>query len=166
MNDEDPVELGLSFRGGGRGRGGTTGNGLPNRGRGRGSGFVPGLPRNTCSTYWTTGACKFGFDCRFDHTLAPTALSSGENVEDVIEPDFFSIQALAENNGAVKSSEHSLKPGQVHNHLKSILSRGRLPFAASYMNMEGFVRIFASVHSGNSSWVRRFPLFTSDLPRS
>lgn len=143
-----------------RGRGG---GGPPSR-RGNGAGdhrSFPrplidraSVPRGICSVYWTTGACNFGFDCRFKHEPNPQVVveSSSPSEPTDYTPYFFTAEGLAVNSGSVIDPRHTLSPGEVHNYLKPYLA-DNFSFRDA-VNVEGFSRILASVNSRNRAWVR------------
>ncbi|KAI0043384.1 hypothetical protein FA95DRAFT_405685 [Auriscalpium vulgare] len=145
-------------------RGGRGGGGRGRAGRGRGFPAGPAVagshspsastppgeqsPRGVCKFYWTTGRCQFSFDCTFKHEKrSPLAQSS---VEPVDEPDFFSTEGLAVNNGSIVHETHTLNPSAAHNHLKAFLF-DHYEFRGP-ANVAGFSRIFASINDRNKSW--------------
>lgn len=115
--------------------------------------------------FWTAGSCNRAFDCTFKHmkgsgatagldsngpgsSLTNSALpSDGDSV------DFFSSEGLAVNIGAGREERHNLTPVEAHNHLKPFL-RDNYHFDRA-ANVQGFVRILASVNDRNKAWVRR-----------
>ena len=141
-------------RGRGRGRGGS---------RGRGRGNMPDIdrnstPRGVCHFYWSTAACDRGFDCTFRHEARVQASSSVTQPTDYT-PDFFSLEGLATNNGAIVDTRHTLSPSEAHNHLKSYLFDNFVFRNATHV--EGFSRILASVNSRNHAWVRKPAVMSS-----
>ena len=119
-----------------------------------------GVPRNTCQFFWTTGDCSRGFECSFRHVRqttpagpAPAAAESGAAVVDQEDssPDFFSPEGLAIGAGSVRDQRHSFNPGEVHNHLKDF-TKDNYRFD-SPAQVQGFVRVLASVNDRNKSWV-------------
>ena len=157
-----------SFRGrrgrGGGGRGRSLGpsshasRGLGRGSRGRGGSGVPpidrtGVPRGICTFYWSNGACNRGFDCTFRHDARPGIhVSSPFTQTTDYNPDFFSSEGLAINNGSIVDAQHNLRPSEVHNHLKPYLLDNFVFRNATHV--EGFSRIFASVNARNQAWVR------------
>jgi hypothetical protein len=149
-----------------RGRGSSNRARRPFRGGGpRGRGAAPNssprvnrAPRDICNTYWSTGSCKNGFECRFRHDLnlnSHTSQSvSSTSATDSHVPDFFSAEGLAFNNNSLRNEHHNLKPSEAHNHLRPFLT-DEFPFRSS-AQVDGFVRIFASVNERNKSWVCLF----------
>ena len=148
-------------RGNRGGRGVRGGQGAANgNGNGRGRGGTPpidrsGIPRGVCNFFWSNGACDRFFDCTFKHEQKPQASAtssvSATEIEDQL-PDFFSREGLAMNNGSDVDSRHTLRPNEAHNHLKPYLVDNFMFRDANHV--EGFSRIFASVNSRNSAWVR------------
>ena len=147
-------------RDGGRGRG--IGNGHRSRGRGRGRGRgdrdMPNIdksltPRGICHIFWSSGACDRSFDCTFKHQVRDQVVSSSAAQPTDYTPDFFSLEGLAENNGSVVDTQHTLSPSEAHNHLKFYLF-DNFEFRDA-IHVEGFSRILASAHSRNRTWVRR-----------
>ncbi|TFY69868.1 hypothetical protein EVG20_g2978 [Dentipellis fragilis] len=140
---------GRPYRGRGNGRGGAPTNNTP----GPAAATLDRAPGGICNFYWATGACNRGFDCSFKHQAKPTVIeqsAASPSVEGA--PDFFSAEGLAMNNGSIRSSQHTLKPSEAHNHLKPFLRDNYIFDGPS--RIEGFVRIFASVNGRNASWVR------------
>ena len=134
----------------------------PNRspgGRGGGPG-LQGVPRNVCQFFWASGACDRGFDCSFRHVRGgqaigaqeTTAAQSGDDNEEDDTLDFFSPQGLAASAGSVREDRHTLNPSEVHNHLKEFL-RDNFRFESA-AQVQGFVRVLASVNDRNKTWVR------------
>ena len=124
-------------------------------------GFKPsGLPHNACQFYWTSGSCNRGFDCSFRHVRGgqaigaqeTTAAQSGDDNEEDDTLDFFSPQGLAASAGSVREDRHTLNPSEVHNHLKEFL-RDNFRFESA-AQVQGFVRVLASVNDRNKTWVR------------
>jgi hypothetical protein len=147
---------GRGNRGGRGGRGGRGAANLNVRGRG---GTPPvdrtGVPRGICNFYWSNSTCDRLFDCTFKHEAKPQALGTSSvstaETEDQL-PEFFSREGLAMNNGSDVDSRHTLRPNEAHNHLKPYLVNNFMFRDAN--NIEGFSRIFASVNSRNTAWVR------------
>ena len=155
-NSSNSRKRGGSGRGG-RGQG-SIGNSDRGRGRGRGRGDTPNIdrtltPRGICHFYWSTGACDHSFDCTFKHEVRDQVASSSTTQSTDYTPDFFSLEGLAENNGSVVDTQHTLSPSEAHNHLKYYLF-DNFEFRNA-IHVEGFSRILASVHSRNRAWVRR-----------
>ncbi len=153
--------------GGVRGQG-FAGNGDRGRGRGRGGsrgrGDTPNIdrnstPRGVCHFYWSTGACNRSFDCTYRHEARVQGSSSAPPSTDYT-PDFFSLEGLAVNNGAVLDTQHTLSPSQAHNHLKPYLYDNFVFRDA--IHIEGFSRILASVNSRNHAWVRKTVFISND----
>src|SRR6266702_3496711 len=99
--------------------------------------------------------CDRSFDCTFKHEVKSQVLETSSVYATETEdqsPDFFSREGLAINNGSVVDSRHTLRPNEAHNHLKPYLANNFVFRDAN--NVEGFSRIFASVNSRNSAWVR------------
>lgn len=116
--------------------------------------YVADLPRNTCRTYWETGKCDRGYDCKFDHKSRPqpsqpkstsrtAPLVLGALIEEHVDryvsgfSDGFAL--------------HSFNPGQVHNKLKPFVKDGS-EFRTS-QEMYHFASILDSVHEFNDEWV-------------
>jgi hypothetical protein len=117
------------------------------------------VPRNMCQFFWTTGACVRGFGCSYRHvkqtgtasTPSQTAEATPADDEDSTI-DFFSPEGLAISAGSVREDRHCLNPSEVHNHLKEFLRENyRFDTAAQ---VQGFVRVLASVNDRNKTWVR------------
>ncbi|PIL26781.1 hypothetical protein GSI_11117 [Ganoderma sinense ZZ0214-1] len=144
-----------------RNRSQTSAPGPPGRStRGRGGGPVPqGLPRNVCQFYWTSGACDRAFDCTFQHIRGggqavtaeeTTAAQAGDGTQEDDGVDFFSPEGLAAGAGSVREDRHGMNPSEVHNHLKEFL-RDNYRFESA-AQVQGFVRVLASVNDRNKSW--------------
>ena len=156
-----PGGRGVGVRGKGSSSNGDHGH---DRGRGRGRGRSRGAvyinppindrTKGVCHFYWSTGACKHGFDCTYKHEARAQVASSPTPSTDYT-PDFFSPEGLAVNNGSVLDERYTLNPSQAHNHLKPYLSDNFVFRDA--INIEGFSRILASVNSRNRTWVRSAP---------
>ncbi|KXN82346.1 NFX1-type zinc finger-containing protein 1 [Leucoagaricus sp. SymC.cos] len=118
-----------------------------------------GMPRNMCQFFWTTGACHRGFECSFHHIKKTGATSvQTQAAEDATSDDedgvtdFFSPEGLAVGTGSVREDRHNLNPSEVHNHLKEFL-RDNYRFVSA-AEIQGFVRVLASVNDRNKTWVR------------
>ncbi|KXN80629.1 Helicase required for RNAi-mediated heterochromatin assembly 1 [Leucoagaricus sp. SymC.cos] len=118
-----------------------------------------GMPRNTCQFFWATGVCNRGFECSFHHIKKTGATSvqtqaaedaTGDDENGVT--DFFSPEGLAVGAGSVREDRHNLNPSEVHNHLKEFL-RDNYRFVTA-AEIQGFVRVLASVNDRNKTWVR------------
>ncbi|KXN89054.1 NFX1-type zinc finger-containing protein 1 [Leucoagaricus sp. SymC.cos] len=118
-----------------------------------------GMPRNTCQFFWATGVCNRGFECSFHHIKKTGATSvqtqaaedaTGDDENGVT--DFFSPEGLAVGAGSVREDRHNLNPSEVHNHLKEFLRDNYLFVTAA--QIQGFVRVLASVNDRNKTWVR------------
>jgi hypothetical protein len=70
--------------------------------------------------------------------------------------DFFTAEGLVEVAGVARHENHSLKPEDAHNEIKKFL-RDDYTFR-SPSDMQGFVRILASINKRNKAWVS--PKFT------
>ncbi|KAF9534563.1 hypothetical protein CPB83DRAFT_755097 [Crepidotus variabilis] len=134
------------------------------RARGRDRGGVQPVrperaPRGRCDFFWSTGACRRGFDCTFQHEQDPGRgnLASAENVKPEEEHDFFSMEGLTiASGGNAASTDYTLRPSEVHNHLKELLRANTGPNGAGFRNAfvaQGFVRVLASVNKLNGHWV-------------
>ena len=116
-----------------------------------------GTPRNACQYFWNIGACARGFECSYRHVKkggteeGSDAATAAQADEDAIL-DFFSPEGLAVSAGSVREERHNLNPSDVHNHLKEFL-RDNYHFDSA-AQVQGFVRIIASVNDRNKSWVR------------
>lgn len=130
-----------------RGRGGA-----PSRGGHRPSppGHNPNVPRDVCRLYWTSGRCDRAFDCSFRHVQGGNAPAAdiGTEAEDT-GVDYSSVDALAGEAGV--ETRPSLSPAEAHNHLKPFMADNYRFTSTS--RIQGFVRVFASVHSQNRAWV-------------
>lgn len=130
-----------------RGRGGA-----PPRGghRPSPSGHNPNVPRDVCRLYWTSGRCDRAFDCSFKHVQGENAPGAdvGTEAEDT-GVDYSSVDALAGEAGV--ETRPSLSPAEAHNHLKPFMADNYRFTSTS--RIQGFVRVFASVHSQNRAWV-------------
>ncbi|RDX40863.1 hypothetical protein OH76DRAFT_1412593 [Lentinus brumalis] len=125
----------------------------------RSPGKPPGnVPRNVCQFFWTSGACSRGFECSFRHVKqAGTAEGQSQGgdataaqTDEDAALDFFSPEGLAVSAGSVREERHNLNPSDVHNYLKEFLwDNYRFNSAAQ---VQGFVRILASVNDRNKSW--------------
>ncbi|KIO15632.1 hypothetical protein M407DRAFT_34782 [Tulasnella calospora MUT 4182] len=115
--------------------------------------FVADLPRNTCRTYWETGKCDRGYDCKFEHKSRPqpsqpksisrtAPLVLGALIEEYLDryvsgfSDGFAL--------------NSFNPGQVHNKLKPFVQDGS-EFRTSQETYH-FASILDSVHEYNDEW--------------
>ncbi|KAI0294246.1 hypothetical protein B0F90DRAFT_1758208 [Multifurca ochricompacta] len=162
---------GTAFRGRGgsasRGRGGTASHdsgstashdhdsgGTASRDRGGTPPHVRAtVPGGVCTLYWSTGSCDRSFECRFKHQVKPQVdVSSSRPQPGDYDPDFFSVDGLAMNNGSIADPQHNLRPNEAHNYLKPYLVDNFVFRDA--INVEGFSRIFASINSRNQEWVR------------
>lgn len=117
------------------------------------------VPRDVCRMYWTSGRCDRAFDCSFKHVKgenAPDAAVEGD-VGGEANVDFSSVEALA-GEAATETQRPSLTPAEAHNYLKPFLANNYQFTNTS--RIQGFVRVFASVHNQNKTWVG------SDLSRS
>ena len=136
----------------------------PNRsssGRGGGPGTAPqGIPRGVCQFWWTSGVCDRSFECSFRHVRGgpavgaqdTTAAQADDGAEEDDTVDFFSPEGLAASAGSVREEHHSMNPSEVHNHLKEFL-RDNYRFDSA-AQVQGFVRVLASVNDRNKAWVR------------
>ncbi|RPD60417.1 hypothetical protein L226DRAFT_469457 [Lentinus tigrinus ALCF2SS1-7] len=113
-----------------------------------------GIPRNVCQFFWTSGACSRGFECSYRHVKqVGTGEGDGATAAQADEDaalDFFSPEGLAISAGSVREDRHNLNPSDVHNHLKDFL-RDNYRFDSA-AQIQGFVRILASVNDRNKSW--------------
>lgn len=120
-----------------------------------------GAPRNACQFYWSTGSCNRSFECTFSHVRQPVSDNNGQDQGDnggaavAHQRDalnFFSPEGLAVSAGSVREQRHSFNPGEVHNHLK-VFTKDNYRFEGA-AQIQGFVRVLASVSDTNTSWVR------------
>ncbi|KAH9848820.1 hypothetical protein C2E23DRAFT_738850 [Lenzites betulinus] len=118
--------------------------------------IASGVPRNVCQFFWSTGACARGFECTFRHVKqsgAPVPSETPDPTESD-EVDFFSTEGLTA--GSTREDRNNLNPSETHNHLKEFThEKYRFDGAGQ---IQGFVRILASVNDSNKTWphVSRF----------
>ncbi|KAI8974770.1 hypothetical protein BD414DRAFT_424028 [Trametes punicea] len=119
---------------------------------------LSGVPRNVCQFFWSTGSCARGFECSFRHdkqtkATGPSTSAQTDASNDSQEPqdvDFFSPAGLATSVGFVRDNRYSLNPSEVHNHLRDF-THDRFHFHSA-AQVQGFVRVLASVSDGNKNW--------------
>ncbi|KAI0353983.1 hypothetical protein OH77DRAFT_1426841 [Trametes cingulata] len=118
-----------------------------------------GVPRNVCQFFWSTGTCARSFECSYRHVKAAAAGATAQQAGvDTLAPqpseadeiDFFSTKGLSAGIGSVREDRHNLNPSEVHNHLKDFV-RDKYHFVSA-SQIQGFVRILASVNDSNRSW--------------
>ncbi|KZT03360.1 uncharacterized protein LAESUDRAFT_366011 [Laetiporus sulphureus 93-53] len=116
----------------------------------RRTGPPTGVPRNVCQYFWTSGSCSHGFDCSFKHERQPAGAQPDAVSVEEQEPDFFSMEGLAVNNGSAREDHQGITPSEAHNHIKTFLGDAYQFGSAS--QVQGFVRILSSVNDRNKSW--------------
>lgn len=122
-----------------------------------------GVPRGACQFFWASGACARGFECSFRHVKQAGPPSGPVDTENGGDPgsqggqevDFFSTEGLAVSIGSTRDDRHNLNPSDVHNHLRDFV-RDKYIFNSA-AQVQGFIRVLASVNEGNKSWVCHQP---------
>ncbi|KIY70900.1 hypothetical protein CYLTODRAFT_391263 [Cylindrobasidium torrendii FP15055 ss-10] len=111
---------------------------------------TPPRPNGVCNAYWTTGACRFSYNCKYRHEHFQDAdADAGSSTSDGEEHDFFSPEGMAQNTGSLRSSYQDMKPTEVHSTLKTL---ARMPEFRSALGAESFARLFGSVSARNRFW--------------
>ncbi|KAH8793683.1 hypothetical protein DL96DRAFT_1740527, partial [Flagelloscypha sp. PMI_526] len=131
---------------------------VPSESRRQGGGPIASdLPRDACNPFWTSGSCYHGFHCKFRHIRPDTIdhTSSNAPCPEDSNPSLFSLQSLS----LTPSTTATMTPGEVHNHLQTMLKGDRQKLAQSPLRQEAFVQLFGSIHPANTSWVRLFQQF-------
>lgn len=122
----------------------------------------PQAPPGVCNFYWSQGACRHEYSCRFKHITSDSNVANKSPERQSNKPEdtiasFLTDAGLAKLTGSGTDGFFTtlkpLSPNETHNHLKKFLYND-YRFRKTF-DIYGFVILLNSANISNAGWVRR-----------